>query len=173
MQRIAAVLALALSTLLSGCFVSEKPVFAPSSAVRPLEAGRYALFEQLGDKEKPSEYMDVRLRADGGYDWVNEKGAAVPVSLHAIGGGLHVAQVRETDEAKAKKQAWGYALLKVNGREALVYVLECDKQDKAKLRALGVELRGKYECFIDKVKNPAAFFAGLKRGKTASRMLRE
>ena len=171
MKRIATVLVLALGTLLSGCFVSEKPMFTPQSAVRPLEAGRYGLFEQYGDQNKPSEYMEVKLRDDGGYDFINDKGAATPVSFHAIGGGIHVAQVREKKDAE--KKAFGYALFQIKGREALVYVLECDKQNRAKLLAFGVEIRGKYECFIDKVARPAAFFAGLKRGKTTSRMVRE
>ena len=38
---------------------------------------------------------------------------------------------------------------------------------------LGVEFRGQYECFIDNVANPAAFFAGLKRSDPPSRMVRE
>jgi hypothetical protein len=172
MQRIAAVLALALSVLLSGCFVSEKPMFSAASAVRPLEAGRYALFDQYSDKDKPSEYMEVKLRGDGGYDFINDKGEATPVSLHAIAGGMHVLQAYEAKKDSQKK-GYGYALLKVSGREALVYIAECDKQDRKRLIARGVEIRGKYECFIDKVANPAAFFAGLKRGKTASRMVKE
>ena len=61
----------------------------------------------------------------------------------------------------------------VDGREALVYVVECDKQDKVKLATLGVEFRDQYECFIDNVADPAVFFAGLKRGDRPSRMVRE
>ena len=56
-----------------------------------------------------------------------------------------------------------------SGRESLVYVIECDKQDKAMLEAARVEIRGKYECFIDNVANPAAFFAGLKRNDSRRR----
>jgi hypothetical protein len=64
-------------------------------------------------------------------------------------------------------------LFKVAGREAFAYVVECDKQDKTMLAILGVEIRGQYECFIDNVANPAAFFAGLRRSDPASRMVRE
>ena len=70
------------------------------------------------------------------------------------------------------KKGYGYALFKIDGRESLVYVVECDKQDKAMLGRLGVEMRGQYECFIDNVANPAAFFAGLKRSDPPSRMVR-
>ena len=41
------------------------------------------------------------------------------------------------------------------------------------LAAARVEIRGQYECFIDNVADPAAFFAGLKRSDPPSRMLRE
>ena len=58
-------------------------------------------------------------------------------------------------------------------REAFVHVVECDKQEKAMLAILGVEIRGQYECFIDNVADPATFFAGLKRSERPSRMVRE
>ena len=59
------------------------------------------------------------------------------------------------------------------GREALVHVVECDKQEKAMLAILGVEIRGQYECVIDNVANPAALFAELRRSDRPSRMVRE
>jgi|GEM_PF-2188943 len=173
MQRIAALLALAMSFLLSGCFVSDRPMFAPASATLPLEAGRYALFERYGDQNKPSEYIDVKLRNDGGYDFVNEQGETTPVSFHAIAGEVYVAQAGDVAQKETGKKGYGYALFRISGREALVYVSECDKQDKAKLTALGVDIRGQYECFIDRVADPAAFFAGLDRGEMSSRMVRE
>ena len=162
-----------LSTLLSGCFASDRPMFGPASATQPLEAGRYALFEQYGDQDKPSEYMDVRLRSDDGYDFINEKGAVNPVSFHPIAGGLHVAQVGDLPQQGSDRKGYGYALFEISGREARVYVVECDKQDKEKLIAAGVELRGQYECFIDRVADPAAFFVGLKRSDPPSRMVRQ
>ena len=173
MRRIAAVLALAMGTLLSGCFVSDRPMFAPASAVRALEAGRYGLYERYGDQNKPSEYMTVRLRDDGVYDFINEKGAVNPVTFHPIPGGFYVAQAGDVPQNGTDKKGYGYALFKINGREALVYLMECNKQDKAKLVALGVELRGEYECFIDRVADPAAFFAGLRHDDVASKMVRE
>src|SRR3954454_21859242 len=41
MQRTKPILALILSTLLSGCFASDNPMFAPETAVLALEPGRY------------------------------------------------------------------------------------------------------------------------------------
>ena len=170
MRHTASALAFALAALLSGCFASDKPMFAPESGVRPLEPGHYALFEP--DQEKASEYMDLRLRGNV-YDFINEKGAVNPVSFHPIAGGLFVAQVGEMPQRTTDKKGYGYGLFKVDGREALVYVVECDKQDQAKLAMLGVEFRDQYECFIDNGADPAVFFAGLKRGDRPSRMLRE
>ena len=104
MRRVAAILALSIGTLLSGCFASYKPMFAPESAVRALESGRYGLFEQYGDQSKPSEYMEVRLR-DNVYDFVNEKGAVNPVTFHPIAGGLYVAQVGGMPQLNTDKKA--------------------------------------------------------------------
>src|SRR5690242_12283981 len=71
MRSITAFLALALAMLLAGCFASDRPVFAPETAERPLEPGRYAVFDQYGDQSKPAEYMQIRLR-ENVYDFVNE-----------------------------------------------------------------------------------------------------
>ncbi len=170
MKRIA--FAALLATLLSGCFGSDKPMFVAENGVRALEPGRYGLFEQYGDQSKPSEYMEIRQRGNV-YDFVNEKGAVNPVSFHPITGGMHVAQVGGLPQPGTDKKGYGYALFKIDGRESLVYVVECDRQDKVMLEAARVEIRGKYECFIDNVANPAAFFAGLKRSDPPTRMVRE
>lgn len=172
MRRISVLLAIALATFLSGCFGSDRPMFPPESGVSALEPGRYALFEQYGDQSKPSEYMEIRQRGSV-YDFVNEKGASNPVSFHPIAGGMHVAQVGGMPRAGTDKTGYGYALFRISGREALVYVVECDKQDKAMLEAAHVEIRGQYECFIDNVPDPAAFFAALKRSDPPSRMMRD
>ena len=172
MQRLAAAFALVLSTLLSGCFGSDRPMFPPEGGVPALEGGRYGVFEQYDDQTKPSEYMEVRQRGSV-YDFVNEKGAVNPVSFHPIAGGMHVAQVGGLKQPGTNKTGYGYALFRISSREALVYVVECDKQDKAMLAAARVEIRGQYECFIDNVANPAAFFAGLKRTDKPTKMIRQ
>ena len=61
MPRITAVLTIALATLLSGCFASDRPMFTPASAVAVLgDGGKYATFEQDQGKEKPSDSLEVR-----------------------------------------------------------------------------------------------------------------
>jgi hypothetical protein len=169
MHRMMTVFSLALSALLAGCFASQRPMFAPESAVRALgDGGRYASFEQVDGKDKPSDPIVVRPRSDGSYDFVNEKDHATPVTLHAIAGGLHVAQVR-----LAGTQGYGYVLLRVSGNEVLVVPAECGKQDATRMRALGVELRGRLGCWIDDVQDVPAFFTGLTRSEPVSKMVRD
>ena len=170
MRRIAPVFALALATLLSGCFASDRPMFSPDSAVRVLgDGGKYATFEQDQGQENPSDPLVVRPLAGNAYDFINEKGDGTPVTFHALPNGEHVAQVRLKGDA-----AYGYVLARVTGPKELVIVpAECSKQDSAKMAALGVVQRNQFECRIDKVADPVAFFVGLKRSKPVSRMVRE
>jgi hypothetical protein len=169
MRRVAAVLALALSFLLAGCFASQKPMFPQASAVPALgDGGTYATYEQVDGKDKQAESITVRKRADGGYDFINDKGASNPVSFHPIAGGLHVAQVKLEGDS-----GYGYVLFRIAGNEALVVPAECDKQDQAQMKALGVDIRARFECHIDRVADPAAFFAGIKHSEPISKMVRK
>lgn len=169
MRHVAAVFALALSLLLAGCFASQQPVFRQTTAVPVLgDGGTYATYEQVDGKDKQAESITVRKRADGGYDFINNKGAINPVSFHPIAGGLHVAQVTLEGDS-----GYGYVVFRVAGNEAFVVPAECDKQDQARMAALGVEIRGRYECRIDRVVDPAAFFAELKLSPPISRMVRQ
>ena len=169
MKRIATFLALAIGTLLSGCFASDRPMFSPASAVPALgDGGRYATFELDQGKEKPSDPVLVRPGVGGGYDFINEKGHATPVTFHPIAGGMHVAQVRLEGG-----QGYGYVVTRVSSNGMLVVPAECAKQDKSKTDALGVVQRNQYECRIDKVAEPAAFFAGLTLSPSVSRMVRQ
>ncbi len=68
---------------------------------------------------------------------------------------------------------YGFFLIRIKGSNVQVYAPQCDNQDKAKLTALGVTLRGKYECVIDAVADPAALFAALDIGPVVSMMVRE
>ena len=53
-----------------------------------------------------------------------------------------------------------------------LYVPDCDKQDKAQLDKLGVAI-GRFECGIDRVADPTAFFASLTLGEPTSKLVRE
>jgi hypothetical protein len=169
MRRVTVVLVVALSVLLAGCFASQRPMFPAATAVPAFgDGGRYAAFEQVDGKDKPTETMVVRPRGDGSYDFINEKGAATPVTFHIIPGGLHVAQIKLEGDS-----GYGYVLFGIAGNAALVIPAECDKQDQARMIALGVEIRSKFECRIDKVANAVGFFAGLKLGESISKLVKE
>lgn len=169
MRRLSTILVLAAGFLLAGCFASERPMFTVSTAVPALgDGGNYTTFEIIDGEDIASDKYVVRKKADGTYDFISEKGLATPVSFHNLPGGTYVAQVQ-----LESKKGYGYAVFRLNGTEALVITPECDKQDKAKLTALGVEMRNQYECFIDKVADPTAFFAGLTYGKPMSKMVKQ
>ena len=161
-------LAIALSVLLSGCFVSAEPKFALSTAVAALgEGGRYGAYERKEDgRYEKTETLVLRRRPDGGYDFTAEKGATETVTFHALPSGLYVAQSKQ-------KEGYGYALVRVAGNEVLVHVTACDKQDKTKLARLGVEFRGQYECVIDRVSDLTGLFAAIDLGEAGSKLVRE
>jgi hypothetical protein len=162
------VLALAGALLLAGCFTSSQPKFPLSSAVAVLgKGGRYVTYERREDGSfKRDETIEVRPRADRAYDYIDEKGKVTPVSFHRIKGNIYVAQAvgadRHTD----------YVMLRVDGKEVHFFAPDCDKQDAAKLKALGVVI-DQHECKIDGVADPAALFATLERGPPGSKMVRE
>ena len=169
MRHIRIVFALALSALLSGCFASDRPMFSAASAIPALgDGGRYVTFEVDAGKEKPSDPIAVRPGPANVYDFINEKGHATPVTFHPIAGGLHVAQVRLEGG-----QGYGYVVARVAGNDVVIMPAECARQDKAKMDALGVVQVNQYECRIDKVADPAAFFAGLSFSPPVSRMVRQ
>ncbi len=169
MRHIRIVFAIAITTLLSGCFASDRPMFSPASAIPALgNGGRYATFEVDEGKEKPSDPIVVRPGPANVYHFVNEKGHATPVTFHPIASGLQVAQVRLDGN-----QGYSYVVARVVGNEVVIMPAECARQDKTKMDALGVVQVNQYECRIDKVSDPSAFFAGLSFSPPVSRMVRE
>ena len=169
-HRIALLLALAASFLLSGCFFSEIPKFAPEDGVAALgEGGRYQTYERLSDGQyKKDEVIVVKRRTDGGYDWIDEKNEAQRISFHAIANGYHVVQAHEK-----KNPAYAYAVVRISGNEVQVFVPACDAQDKSMLLRLRVTLNREYECMIDRVIDPEEFFASVKLGESTSKLVRE
>ncbi|HVX91750.1 MAG TPA: hypothetical protein VG985_00865 [Xanthobacteraceae bacterium] len=160
-----------LSSLLSGCFVSEQPKFPLSSAAAAFgEGGRYATLVREGGTFKPDSIMELRHRADGGYDMIDEKGVTAPISLHAIANGYYVAQGK-TEE---NRNSYHYVVIKParGGAEALLYAPECKAQDTATLATFGVEVHDE-ECVLDHVADPAGLFAVLSLGKPTSKMVRQ
>jgi hypothetical protein len=160
----------ALSMLLSACFSSEQPKFPASSAVAVFgTGGRYVVFEHVGNgKFQKQRTVTVEPMLDGSYEFVGGK-TALPISFHDVGNGIIVGQAKPDDN----KQAYGYLILTRNGKEVLLHLPQCDKQDAAVLSAHGVVLRDKYECSIDKVSDPAKLFTAIVPGDPTTKMVPE
>ena len=169
--RISVFAALAASFLLSGCFSSETPKFPAESAVAAFgDGGRFQGYERTEDgryKKTDEAIMILKRRGDGGYDFVDEKNKVQPVSFHPIAGGNFVGQAYESG-----KSGYDYVVVRVAGNEAFIYFPDCNKQDQAQLEKLGVAI-GQFECWIDRVADPAAFFASLMLGEPVSKLVRE
>jgi hypothetical protein len=163
--------ALAASFLLSGCIFSETPKFPAESAVAAFgDGGRFQGYERTEDgryKKSDEAIMIVKRRGDGGYDFVDQKDKVQPISFHPIVGGYFVGQAPENGKSR-----YAYVVFRIAGNEALIYVPDCDKQDKAQLEKLGVAI-GQFECSIDRVADPTAFFASLALGEPTSKLVRE
>jgi hypothetical protein len=161
------VFVLVLGFLLSGCFASDRPIFAPESAVRAVgDGGKYATFELVDGKESPSDAVEIRPRGANAYDFIDAKGLTTPVTFHPLADGRHVAQAKlESD------QGYGYLLVRVERAQIVVTPIECNKQDDAKMTSLGVMRRSQFECRVDAVADPAGFFAALKPSDPVSRLV--
>jgi hypothetical protein len=171
LQRCARIFVLAaLAPLFSACFMSAAPKFPLTGAVAPFGAeARFGLYERGEDKNfARQDTVVVKRRSDGAYDFINEKGEVVPISLHDVGSGRFVGQSKDKDTDE-----YGYIVLAVNGPEVLVYLPDCAEQDNALLARFGVEIQKNDICVIDRVSDPAGLFAAAALGEANSKMMRE
>jgi hypothetical protein len=161
----------AIGVLLAGCFQSEQPKFSVADAAAPFgDGGRYVVYERVaGDRFERQEVFVIKRRADRAYEFVNEKGETLTISLHALGSDRFVGQA-----SPSKNQpGYGYVVFRFTGNEATLYLPQCDKQDKAVLKAAGVEMNGEYECIVDRVGDPVGLFRRLELGEPTSKLVRE
>jgi hypothetical protein len=141
-------------------------VFTEDTAVPAFgEGGRFATYEMGRDGKLTRDSSIDVIRKGRAYDLANDKGKATPMTFHPIGNGMFVAQA-------SSEGSYAYVVFRIEGPEAFIHVPDCSRQDKAKLQALGVEIR-RYECVLDGVKDPKALFAVLDLGAPASKMVRE
>jgi len=166
-----ALIALSLTLLLAGCFTSSQPKLPLAKAVAALgDGGRYVAYERQSDGNyKRDEVIDMRKRADGGYNYIDSKGKITPFSLYRIDLDLYIAQATREDGHNTD-----YLALRVIGKDVFTYTTDCAKQDAAKLKSLGVEITDQGRvCNIDNVANAIALFAGLNLGEPSGKMVRE
>jgi hypothetical protein len=166
-----AMLAIAAGTLLSGCFMSEAPKFTLASAAAPFgREARFGLYERGEDRNFSRQgALQAKRRADGGYDFVDEKGETATLSLHDVGNGRLVAQ----SKSEKDRPAYSYLVFQVSGPEVLIYLPDCAEQDKALLARFAVEVRSNDECLIDRVSDPAGLFAAVTLGEPSTKLVRE
>jgi hypothetical protein len=152
--------------------MSDAPKFPLSGAAAPFGAqARFGLYERGEDRTLArQETLIVTRRSDGVYDFVNEKGDAVPISLHDIGGGRFVGQSKSEQN---RSVTYSYLVFQVSGPEVLIHLPDCAEQDTALLAQFNVEVRTGDECAIDRVADPAALFAKLRLGEPNSKMVKE
>ena len=162
---------LLIGTVLTGCFQSEQPKFPLAGAAAPFgDGGRYVVYEWVaGDRFDRQEVFVITRRADRSYEFMNEKGQSLTMSMHALGGGLFVGQARPSKD----RPGYGYVVFRMTGNEAVLYLPQCDKQDKTMLSAAGVDVSGRFECIVDRVADPAALFKQLELGNPVSKLVRE
>jgi hypothetical protein len=134
----------AIGPVLSGCFQSDGPKFPPGTAAAPFgDGGLYVVYEYV----------------------------AIAVSFHTVTEDRFVGQTRSGKDPDDK--TYGYLMLRVTGKEALLYLPRCDEQDQATLAAYKVEMLNKLECSIDRVVDPVGLFKALRLGHPVSKLVRE
>jgi hypothetical protein len=173
--------AVALSLGLGGCFMSQQPLFTEASAVAAVgDGGHYLAYEKIGNRYKRDEAVELR-RHDNGYDYINEKGAVTPLTLHPLGKNLFAIQ------AKNESGGYVYARLRLLGNVGFVEVPDCDKQSLDKLRALGIVVRESelakaltgrdhvqtHECLLDGVSEINKAFATIRFGAPTGKLVRQ
>jgi hypothetical protein len=165
------ILAALLPLLLSGCFISEEPKFPLAGAAAPFgEGGRYGVFERGdGNHYKRQETFVVKRRADGAYNFTNEKGEALTISFYPLSDGQFISQAK----ADKDQPGYGYVVFRFAGNEALLFAPQCSDQDKVKMELLGVEVNSQFECVVDHVTDLTGLFGKVDLGEPISKMVRE
>jgi hypothetical protein len=165
----------AISVLLGGCFSSAGPKFSSETAAAAFgDGGRYTVFQYNKDESYTRVgVITVNHRADGGYDFIDDKGKPSPYSFHAAGSDLFVM----VEKTRRKQFPYLYHVVRVGADEVIFYNPDCDAQDRQKLTELGVTLhqwrRKRFECVIDGVADPAGLFAIVTLGPPMAKLVRE
>ena len=163
----------AIGLVLSGCFQSDGPKFPPGTAAAPFgDGGRYVVYEYVAeDRYERQEVFDIKRRADRAYDLINEKGQTIAVTFHAVAEDRFVGQTKTEKDPNHK--TYGYLMLRVTDKEALLYLPQCGEQELAVLDAFEVKVLNKLECSIDRVSDPVELFKALRLGHPVSKLVRE
>ena len=161
------------TALLSGCFGSDKPMFAPrqrraGARARPLRAVRAVRRPEQAVRVHggPAARQRLRLRQREGR---GQSGDLPPDRRRAV----RRAGRRNAASGTATRRATATRCSRSTAARRWSTWSNATSRTRRCSHAARVEIRGQYECFIDNVADPAAFFAGLKRSDPPSRMVRE
>ena len=151
--------------LLSACMTSKRPLFDAAAGVAALgEGGTYGSFKRQDDGSFKRDATIIVKRRGTLYDFVNEEKATTPISLHPLRAGEFIGQ------ATSAKGEFAYVVFRVAGDEILVHVPDCDRQDKARIAALGARVE-RLECKLDGVADAKAFFETLDLGTAGAKLI--
>ncbi|MFN0262826.1 hypothetical protein ACKTEK_03010 [Tepidamorphus sp. 3E244] len=121
-HRLPVLFAAVLALFLSGCILSEGPLFDTADAVTPLEPGRYEARERADDGTFKPTGKAVTLTLAGTTYTMSEEGQdPVPFTLYEEADGLFVAMAHDPDEPEA-----GYAPLRIEGGEIVFWAAVCE-----------------------------------------------
>ena len=165
MRNLATLTLLALLSLaLGGCLSSRRPLFSEAQAVAALgDGGRYQTYEMTDSGSyKREERMSVHRRGNI-YEFTDARGVSTAVSFYPLAEGRFAGQILSGGGDYA------YVMMRLDRGAAYMHAADCDKQDREKLVALGVEFRDR-QCLLDKVTDPQALFAALIFGPPTSKM---
>ncbi len=125
-------LAAACALALSGCVLSEQPLFDPSTALTPAPAGRYEQ-QEMRDGRWTKLRAGMLRRVGRAYEWKpDDNAAAVRFMVFEAGSNAFTLYAGITDAGKTKHY---YALIKPSADGYLFYQPLCSDFTKLRLRA--------------------------------------
>jgi hypothetical protein len=162
-------LALLALGLLSACMTSKRPLFDAATGVAALgDGGTYGSFERQEDGSFKRDATIKVTREGTTYAFINSDQDAkpTPITFHPLREKIFVGQ------ATTPKGGYAYLVFRFDGADIFIHVPDCEKQDKARVAALGARIE-RLECKLDGVGDAKAFFDMLDIGQPHAKMVRE
>lgn len=98
-MRMSRLVAIAAAFALGGCLVSDEPLFdLATGSAAPIAPGRYEACSEPPDADEPEcQFISVKKRDDGAYEFLVEETDSIVVRFHAMGGADYAAQFADDD----------------------------------------------------------------------------
>jgi hypothetical protein len=123
MRSFASAIVGAAAAMLSGCLVSDAPMFdAASASAAPLQPGRYeACSEPPEPEDGDCQLLDVRRREDGAYEFQVAQEDQIVVRFHEVDAATYAAQF-EDDDGDGYQYYWA----RRDGETLLLAMIWCE-----------------------------------------------